>query len=79
VDSTILEVANIVAEETGAKVTIGQSIDSVQKDAKNLPNSNILEMWSPMITLEDGIKQIINESMRNLEYRRALRSEEKSK
>lgn len=78
-DSTILDVASVVAQETGARVIAGQSNDSVQKDAKNLPNSNILEMWSPKITLEDGIKSIINESKRNLELRRALRSEEKSK
>ena len=76
-DSTILDVANIVAEETGAKVKVGQSIDSVQKDARNLPNENILEFWSPKISIEEGIKRVIEESKRNLETRIKLRIEEK--
>lgn len=58
--TTILDVANIVAKQFN-DVTISRSEikDSIQKDLKVEPNKNITSLWSPSISLEFGIKDIV--------------------
>lgn len=58
--TSIIEVAHIVAEFTGAIVVPNQSIDSLQNSLRNEPNLNpISEFWSPKVDIKEGIFEII--------------------
>jgi len=57
--STILEVAQLVGEMTGAVVVPGKSTDTVQKDLRNEPDRFILQYWKPETSLRDGISRVI--------------------
>ena len=58
--TTIREIADIVASNIpDTVVTPGERKDMTQKDMQNEPNQAILSYWSPAISLEDGIKQLI--------------------
>ena len=61
--SKIIEVADIISQELGAKVIPGSKNDEVQRDAKNLPDLSLQEYWKPKTTLKSGIIEII-EKMR---------------
>ena len=59
--SSILEVANIIQKfYPEAKIIPGEKIDTVQLDAKNEPDKSILKYWKPALSLEEGIKKVIN-------------------
>jgi nucleoside-diphosphate-sugar epimerase len=60
--STILEVANEVATQTGAIVIPGTRQDTVQKNQENTPDQKILQFWKPQIDLRTGISKIIEKS-----------------
>ena len=60
--STILEVANEVAAQTGASVIPGSRQDIVQKNQENVPDQKILQFWKPQIDLRTGISKIIEKS-----------------
>lgn len=74
-ENTILEVAQIIADFTGAKVFPGESPDRVQNNTRNAPNNAISKYWAPKVVLRDGIKLVIDESERNLESRKISRGE----
>lgn len=58
--NTMLEVAEIVAEHfPGTRVQPADVPDLVQKDAKNEPDTYILEYWKPEISLRQGIADIV--------------------
>lgn len=58
--STMLEVAEIVAEHfPGTKIQPSDISDLVQKDAKNEPDTYILQYWKPEIDLKLGIANIV--------------------
>ena len=57
--NSILEVAEIIADHFGAKITPGKLVDKVQYGIKNEPNSYMLNLWRPSMTLREGIKKII--------------------
>jgi nucleoside-diphosphate-sugar epimerase len=57
---SILQVANIIADNfPGTIVSPAVSKDTVQQDKRNEADPSILNYWKPEITLEQGIKNII--------------------
>jgi nucleoside-diphosphate-sugar epimerase len=57
----IVDVAHIISSLLGdAKVIPGTKKDQVQKAIKVPPHKEILEHWTPQISLEDGIADIIH-------------------
>jgi len=64
--NTIKDIANIVAENIpDTVVTPGERKDMTQGDKQNQPDESILKYWQPTITLEEGIKGLINEYSKN--------------
>ena len=60
--STIIEVANIISKNFhNAPITKAEQKDGVQKNLGTDPNKNVLDFWKPMISLEEGIKKIIED------------------
>jgi nucleoside-diphosphate-sugar epimerase len=60
--TTILEVANIIAEHfPGTIVQPAHTKDALQKDKKNEPSRSILKYWQPTISLSKGIKTVVDE------------------
>ena len=60
--NTIKDIANIVADNIpGTVVTPGERQDMTQGDKQNQPDEAILKYWQPTISLEDGIKGLIDE------------------
>jgi nucleoside-diphosphate-sugar epimerase len=58
---SILEVAEIIASNfPGTVIKPAISKDNIQQDKRNEAYPSILTYWKPEITLEDGIKDIIN-------------------
>ena len=57
--NTILEVAEIIAENFNAKIIPGVTLDNVQQGIKNQPNRKLLDYWKPVTSLRHGIKKII--------------------
>jgi nucleoside-diphosphate-sugar epimerase len=58
---SILEVAEVIASNfPGTVIKPAISKDNVQQDKRNEADPSILTYWKPEITLEDGIKNIIN-------------------
>jgi nucleoside-diphosphate-sugar epimerase len=59
--TSIIDVANIVSSNfPGTVVVPSRAFDAVQMGTKNEADNFILNYWKPEITLEDGIKHIIN-------------------
>lgn len=57
--SRILDIANLIAAEfPGTKVAPAASVDEVQRDKRNEPDSFILNYWKPETSLKDGIAAI---------------------
>jgi len=57
--NTILEVAEIVANNFRVGIIPGDSTDMVQRDLKNEANEFILNYWKPEIFLKEGIEKVI--------------------
>ena len=57
-NTTILNVADIVADITGSKVVPGTKVDDVQMNKLNTPNKLLSKWWQPKISLVDGINSI---------------------
>lgn len=59
--SRIREVSEIIANELGSKILYGDKTDSVQRDAKNVPDLAFHQYWKPKTTLKEGIQAIIRD------------------
>ncbi len=58
---SIIEVASIISKFIpGTEIIPASSFDDVQKDKRNEPNTSILKYWKPDLTLEEGIKSVID-------------------
>lgn len=57
--STIEDIAKIIQNKINCVITPGTKIDNVQRDKRNEPNNYILNYWTPKITLDEGIDNII--------------------
>ena len=57
----IKQIAKIISNLTGSQVKIGKKTDEVQKNSLNSPKKDILKYWKPTTTLENGIRQILEE------------------
>lgn len=57
--SKIIDIASIIANELGATIQPGKKVDSVQRDAKNIPDLTFRDYWEPRVSLGDGILEII--------------------
>jgi nucleoside-diphosphate-sugar epimerase len=55
-ETKIIDVAKIISIKLGIPYILGPKSDDVQKNKKNLPERNILDFWSPKLTLEEGIQ-----------------------
>lgn len=58
--NSILEVAQIISKEIPCEIVPSKDVDTVQLDKRNEPDQYILNFWKPRISLEEGIKKIIN-------------------
>lgn len=61
---SILSVAEIISELTGADICKGTSIDNVQAGHRFDPTDEILKFWTPKISMETGISKIYGEMRR---------------
>tara|TARA_Y100000310_G_scaffold190080_1_gene190058 strand:- start:7874 stop:8725 length:852 start_codon:yes stop_codon:yes gene_type:complete len=58
--NTIRDIADIVSNNIpGTTVTPGERKDMTQRDMQNNPDRSILKYWKPEISLEVGIKQLV--------------------
>lgn len=58
--ATVNQMAKIIADHyPGCTIVPSPNKDTVQKDARNEPDSYILRYWQPKISLNEGIKRII--------------------
>lgn len=59
--TSIIDVANIVASNFPETIVVpSRAFDAVQMGTKNEADPFVLNYWQPTISLEDGIKDIIN-------------------
>jgi nucleoside-diphosphate-sugar epimerase len=58
--TSILDLAKMIAEKTGAVIETSGNKDSVQRARLEEPNKAILDIWQPTISLEQGIDGLIN-------------------
>jgi nucleoside-diphosphate-sugar epimerase len=57
---TIYEIAEIIAKNfRGTIINRAESKDNVQQNKRNQPDGYILKYWQPKLTIEEGIKNII--------------------
>lgn len=57
--TSIAEIAAIISNLTGCSVEPGRKKDNIQRGKKNKPKKNLLKYWKPMISVEEGIKDVI--------------------
>ena len=57
--SSVKEVAEIISAKTGCKLSFADTLDEVQKDARNEADKQILKYWKPTTSLSEGIQKII--------------------
>jgi len=63
---TMLEVAEIVASFfPGTRIMPADRKDDVQKNARNEPDTHILQYWQPNISLRTGIGHVVADMMEN--------------
>lgn len=55
---SIREIANIISEISGCKIEYGEKKDKTQMNYMNKPDPYILNFWKPLISIEDGIKNL---------------------
>lgn len=60
--STVLDVANHLADISGCEVVPGEKKDETQKNAMNDPDPYILNFWKPKTSLRVGIEKIYYET-----------------
>jgi nucleoside-diphosphate-sugar epimerase len=58
--TTILDLAKMVAEITGAVIETSGNKDSVQRARLSEPKQDILQYWKPEISLKVGITKLVN-------------------
>ena len=56
--TSILEIARIVGELSGADILPGHSRDSIQSGYQFDPSPEILTLWQPKVSLRDGINYV---------------------
>lgn len=59
--NTVLEIAEIINKYIPCKIEPSTEIDTVQLNKKNEPDPYILNFWKPEISLDQGIKKVIDE------------------
>ena len=70
--TTILEIAQSIQKlfsDIGKEVVIrrSESVDEVQKDAKNASDPYIKEFWQPTTSVEEGLKKVFNDMKKDYE------------
>ena len=70
--TTILEIAQSIQKlfsNIGKEVVIrrSESVDEVQKDAKNASDPYIKEFWQPTTSVEEGLKKVFNDMKKDYE------------
>lgn len=61
--NTILDVANIIVSQfPDCQIETSENTDTTQQGLKNEPDPYIKELWTPEVSLEDGIKDIISKT-----------------
>lgn len=63
--TSIAKIASIISNVTGCGVKPGDRKDSIQKGLKNEPTPEVLKFWKPLMSVEDGIKDVIMFHSRN--------------
>jgi len=59
--SSVLDVANIIKKYYPETVIVpGEKLDSIQFNVKNEPDKTVLSYWKPALSLEEGIKKVID-------------------
>jgi nucleoside-diphosphate-sugar epimerase len=58
-ETKIIDVARIIGDILDVPYTVGDDIDSVQLNSRNVADTTIYKYWKPTTKLEDGIKKII--------------------
>lgn len=58
--TSISDIANIIKSYIPCEVTFTHSIDTVQFNSKIEPDPYILNLWQPAISIEDGVKNIVD-------------------
>lgn len=59
--NTVIEIAEIIKKIIPCDIIPSQEIDTIQMNKRNEPDPYILNFWKPKISIEEGIKKIINE------------------
>jgi nucleoside-diphosphate-sugar epimerase len=59
--TSVLQVAEIIASHYKVDIIPGKSNDSIQGGVKNSPNQQFLKYWSPQISIQEGIRRIIQD------------------
>lgn len=65
----ILEVAKIIGNMTGVRIVPGNRVDQIQNSTRNEPSREILRFWTPQLSIEDGIRAVLDESRLKLRER----------
>ena len=70
--TTILEIAQSIQKlfsNIGKEVVIrrSESVDEVQKDARNVSDPYIKEFWQPTTSVEEGLKKVFNDMKKDYE------------
>ena len=58
--SKIIDIAKIIALRYSAKIQVGEKIDLVQLDARNLADTFVLDFWKPRTEISQGISKILD-------------------
>jgi len=59
--TSVLEVAEIISSHYKVDIVPGKSNDSIQAGIKNSPNQEFSKYWSPQVSIQQGIKRIIQD------------------
>lgn len=63
--TSIAKIASIISKYTGCEVKLGDRKDLIQKGLKNEPTTELQLFWEPFMSIEDGIKDIIEFHRKN--------------
>lgn len=59
--NSVIEIATIIKKTIPCDIIPSQETDTIQMNKRNEPDPYILNFWKPKISLEEGIKKIINQ------------------